>query len=29
MFKTNKKINYEKSLEKNIKIIKGTNFDYF
>ena len=25
----NKKINYEKSLDKNIKIIKGTNFDYF
>jgi len=24
-----KKINYEKSLDKNIKIIKGTNFDYF
>ena len=25
----NKKINYEKSLDQNIKIIKGTNFDYF
>ena len=24
-----KKINYEKSLDQNIKIIKGTNFDYF
>ena len=24
-----KKINYEKSLNQNIKIIKGTNFDYF
>ena len=24
-----KKINYEKSLDKTIKIIKGTNFDYF
>ena len=24
-----KKINYEKSLDRNIKIIKGTNFDYF
>ena len=24
-----KKINYEKLLDKNIKIIKGTNFDYF
>ena len=25
----NKKINYKKSLDKDIKIIKGTNFDYF